>query len=103
MLRGELQSAVRWITERKKGGVPHPEDTCPKIGQTVLDVLRSNKTEAHPTTAQSLEAYSRKPLAMVSVYITDTKVATVAQQLSWSAGQEGWNPSACNTGCCGLG
>ena len=39
VLRGKFQSAVRWITERKTGGVLQPGDRCEKTGDRVLEVL----------------------------------------------------------------
>ena len=32
VLRGKLQSAVRWITERKTGGILQPGESCKKTG-----------------------------------------------------------------------
>ena len=32
VLRGKLQSAVRWITERETGGVLKPGNRCEKTG-----------------------------------------------------------------------
>ena len=81
VLRGKLQSAVFWIMEREKEGVPQPEDTCPKTGQTVLDVLHSKHPKACPATTKSLEAYRGKSLEMVPEEITDVTVATVLQRL----------------------
>ena len=39
VLQGKLQSVLRWITDRGKGGVFKPEETCSKKGQPVLEVL----------------------------------------------------------------
>ena len=89
MLREKLLSAVWWITEREKGGVIHPEDTCPKTGLTVLDILQLKQPEARPLSAHSLEAYGGKPPAMVPEDITDVTVATVTRKLLGSAGKEG--------------
>ena len=36
VLRVKLRSAVIWATNRQKGGVFHPGDTCPRTGQPVL-------------------------------------------------------------------
>ena len=62
------------------------EDTCHKTDHPVLDVLHSKHSEARPPTVQSLEACGGKPPEMVPVKITDVTVATVARQLSGSAG-----------------
>ena len=69
------------ISEFFEGGVLRPEKTCPKTVQPVLDVLRSKHPEALPPTPQIMEAYRGKPPAMVTVYITNKTVATVAQLL----------------------
>ena len=89
VLRGKLKSSVQWITKRDNGGVIQPENTCPKTGQTVLDVLRSNHPKVCQPPAQSLEAYRGKPLAMVPLDITYMTVATVARRLLGSAGLGG--------------
>ena len=65
------------------------EDTCPKTGLSVLDVLIPKHPEYCPPSAHSLEAYRGKPPEKVPVGITDATVATVARQLSGSAGLEG--------------
>ena len=41
LLRGKLQTAVRWITERETGGVLQPGDRCTKTGDRVTEVLRT--------------------------------------------------------------
>ena len=40
VFQGKLQSSVRWITDREKGGVFQTGDICPKSGKPVLEVLR---------------------------------------------------------------
>ena len=75
--------------EREKVGVIQAEDTCPIIGQPVLDVLRSKHPEVQPPTAQIMEAYGGKPPAMVPLDITEVTVATVAQLLPGPEGPGG--------------
>ena len=75
--------------EREKSGVFQLEDTFPKTGQTVLEVLHSKHPEACPLTSRSQEAYGGKPPAMVPEDITDVTVATVTRKLLGSAGKEG--------------
>ena len=79
VLWGKLWSEVWWITDMKKGGVLHPEYTCPKTGLPILDVLRSKHPKPCPLSAHSLEAYGGKPPEMLLVDITDVTVATVAR------------------------
>ena len=77
------------MTDREKGAVLQPEDTCPKTGHYVLDVLHPKHPKARPLTVQILEAYGGKPPAMVPVDITNAKLATIARQLPVSAGPGG--------------
>ena len=39
VLRGNLRTTVRWVTECKKGGVIQPKYVCTKTGEHVLDVI----------------------------------------------------------------
>ena len=41
VLRGKLRTAVKWVTEREKGGVLQPEEHCTKTGDLVLEVLHT--------------------------------------------------------------
>ena len=54
-----------------------------------MDVLRSKHPGARPTTAIIFEAYGGKPLAFVTVYITDETVEYIARQIADSAGTGG--------------
>ena len=51
VLRGKLRTAVRWITEREKGGVLKPEGHCTKTGDRVLEVLHAKHPDARPPSA----------------------------------------------------
>ena len=79
VLQGKIQSTVRSIMEREKGGLFQPGYTRPKTGQPVLEVLRSKHPKARPPTARSLDAYGGKPPAIVTVKIIDATVATVTR------------------------
>ena len=48
LLRSKLQTAVRRITEREKGGVLLPEEQCTKTGDRVLEVLHPKHPDARP-------------------------------------------------------
>ena len=48
VLRGKLRTAVRWITEREKGGVLLPEEQFTKTGERVLEVLCTKHLDARP-------------------------------------------------------
>ena len=55
VLRGKLRTAVRWITEREKGGVLQPEVHCTKTGDRVLEVLHAKLPDARPPSAACLD------------------------------------------------
>ena len=61
VLCGNLQTAVRWIMEREKGGVLLPEEHCTETGERVMEVLRTKHPEACPPSAASLNTYTDKP------------------------------------------
>eukprot|EP00978_Attheya_sp_CCMP212_P013894 scaffold35059_cov31-Attheya_sp.AAC.1 len=46
VLQGKLRQAVRWITQRHKGGMLYLDDIDVKTGKPVIDVLKSNHPEA---------------------------------------------------------
>ena len=89
VLRGKLRLAVRWITDREKGGVFQKGYIFPKTGQPVLEVLCLKNPDYRPLTTKSLEAYGGKPPAMVPVDITNKTVATFARRLSGATGPGG--------------
>jgi hypothetical protein len=57
MLRGEVRSAVRYLTGRQKGDVMLPEDIDEKTGDTVIEVLRSKHLEARTPSPNSLPSH----------------------------------------------
>ena len=78
VLRGELRTAVRWITERETGGVLQPGNQCTKTGDRVMEVLRYKHPEARTPTAASLDSYPDRPPELTSLDITDDTVTAVA-------------------------
>ena len=56
VLRGNLRTAVQWITEKETGGVLQPRDRCTKMGNWVMEVLRAKHLEARTPTAASLDS-----------------------------------------------
>ena len=82
VLCGKLRTAVRWITEREKGGVLQPEGHCTKMGDRVLEVLHAKHPDARPPSAACLDAYLGPTSEMVPVDITDDMVSAVAGRLS---------------------
>ena len=60
VLLGKLRTAMRWRTEREKGGVLLPEDKCTKTGESVMEVLYTKNPDACPLSAASLDTYPKK-------------------------------------------
>ena len=88
VLQGKLRSAVRYITDREKGGLLAPDDIDEKSGLPVEEVLRSKHPEPRVPLAADFEAYDEVP-DFVDVDITDDVVESVARKLSGSAGPGG--------------
>jgi hypothetical protein len=77
ILQGKLRAAVRWLTEREKGGVLLPGDTDEKTGETIFDVLKSKHPAARVPEASEMEDYDILP-DFVDVDITEDIVEQVA-------------------------
>lgn len=88
MLRGDIRGAVRFITEREKGGILMPDDIDEKTGDSVENVLRSKHPEARIPKATDLPSFTNLP-DLVELDITTDHVSTVASRLSGSAGLGG--------------
>ena len=81
MIQGKIRSAIQWIMVRKRSGVFHPGDICPKTGKPVLEVLYLKHPGARPPMEIRFESYRSKPTAFVPVDIINNTVASVARQL----------------------
>jgi hypothetical protein len=88
VLQGKLRQAVRWITQRHKGGILYPDDIDIKTGMPVIDVLKSKHPEARVPDVGDLPHYDETP-EFVDVDITADTVESVARKLSGSAGPGG--------------
>ena len=77
VLRGKFRTAVRWITDRETGGILQSGERCKKMGERVMEVLRTKHPEACTPTASSLDSYSDRPPDLVPVDITDNTVTEV--------------------------
>ena len=93
MLRGDVRGAVRYLTERDKGGVLMPDDIDEKSGDSVADVLASKHPDARTPEALSLHQCKITP-DFVDVDVTEDTVETVARRLSGSAGLGGTDSHA---------
>ena len=66
VIRGKICMAVRWITERDKGGVLHMREAR----EPVLNVFWAKQPEARAFYVQIPNTYSVRPTEMVSLDLT---------------------------------
>jgi hypothetical protein len=85
MLRGDVRGAVRYLTDREKGGILHLDDVNVKSGDTVMEALESKHPNALIPDVNSLLNYTITP-NFVDVNICEESIEKVAQKLSGSAG-----------------
>ena len=88
MLQGDVREAVRYLTDRSKGGVRLPNNTDKKTGDSVVQVLESKHPDEKTPDHSLLKEYPTTP-DFVDVNITEEVVKTVTQRLSGSAGVGG--------------
>jgi hypothetical protein len=93
VLQGKLRTAVRWVTDREKGGVLFPDDLDKKTGDRVIDALKAKHPDARVPDASELEDYEEVP-DLVDLDITAEVVEKVARRLSGSAGPGGTDAQA---------
>ena len=89
MLRGQVRSAVRWMTERSSsGGILDPSTPVDTHGKTVLDVLKEKHPEPREATEKAfLLCEDLKPL--VDVDLTAAHVEKVARLIQGCVGPGG--------------
>ena len=102
MIEGKVRSAVRWITERERGGLLKATDITTitnsqgqKVEMTVLEALQRK----HPEPAQpgpSLRAFLPypEPPPMIDLDVTGAHILSVARWLRGGAGPGGSDSSA---------
>ena len=78
VLRRNIWTEVRWITERETGRVLQPGYRCTKTGDRVMEVLRAKHPEAWTPTAASLDSYPDRPPELSPANITDDTDTAVA-------------------------
>jgi hypothetical protein len=83
VLQGKLCAAVRYLTEREKGGVLLPEDRDDKTGDSVLDVLQTKHPSARVPDTSVTEVSGTLP-DLVEIDIMEEVVEKVARQLTGS-------------------
>jgi hypothetical protein len=88
VLRGNLRGAVRYITEREKGGILYPDDIDEKSGDTIQSVLESKHPDARTPGVDALTGYPFLP-DLVDLDITEDTIEVAARCLSGGAGLGG--------------
>jgi hypothetical protein len=88
VLRGNLRGAVRYITDREKGGILYPDDIDEKTGLPVSDSLRDKHPANRAVNPSDLPTYQSTPCLVPNV-ITEDTVLEVANKLLGSAGLGG--------------
>ena len=84
MLHGRVREAVRFVTDRARGGVLKPSDTDAKSGKCVLDVLKEKNPPPGLASQDAFVSCSNLPL-LVDVDVTSSDVEQVARCLRGSA------------------
>ena len=88
MLKGGLRGAVRFITDREKGGVFLPTDIDEKSGKLVKDVLLAKHPNPREPGPAALKNYPKLP-EFVSLDVTEDIMEKTLRNLSDSAGLGG--------------
>ena len=70
-------------------GVLQPAEMCTKNGERAMEILRTKHRDVRPMTAASLDTYQDCPPEIISVDITNDKVAEVEGRLYGGAGPGG--------------
>ena len=89
VLQGNLQTAVRWITDQETGEMLQPAELCTKTRERVMEMLRTKHLDACPLTVASLDTYPDHPPEFVPVGITNNTVTEVVERLYGGAGMGG--------------
>jgi hypothetical protein len=93
VLRGNIRGAVRYLTDREKGGILYPDDLDEKTGNSVLSVIESKHPNARTPNADTLTAYPDLP-DFVDLDITEDSIEVTARRLSGGAGLGGTDAHA---------
>ena len=102
MIAGKIRSAVRWVTERERGGLLKPTDVTTaineegqKVEMTVIEALRLKHPEpADPGVSQPAFLPYPEPPPMIDFDITGAHIMSVARWLRGGAGPGGSDSSA---------
>ena len=86
MLRGQVWSIVRWMTERaSSGGILDPSTSVNTHGKMVLDVLKEKHPEPRKVTEKAFLLCEDLP-PLVDVVVTAAHVEKVARLIQGGAG-----------------
>ena len=88
LLKGKVRQAVRFATERDKGGIFDRDDLDSKTGRPVFEVLKSKHPEAIILEGNHLEEYEHLP-ELVTLDITEDTVLEVTSKIRGAAGPGG--------------
>ena len=89
MLRGQVNSVVRWMTGRaSSGGVLNPSSQIDTTGKTVLDVLKEKYPKPAHAREEAFLQCDELPLSM-DVDVTGGHVEKVAWKIQGGAGPGG--------------
>ena len=97
VLKGKLREAIRFVSEREKGGVFQPEklaaDRTGMIIKNVASVLQGGNYSRTIPSYATLETYKETPI-FIPVDITEEAVESVAQKRSGISGPGGTDSEA---------
>ena len=87
---GKVRAAVRFVAERDKGGVLHPDESIDLKGKRVRvrDVLLEKHPEPQEPGAAAMPQYAKLP-EMPTLDITAETIEKVAKELKGGAGPSG--------------
>jgi hypothetical protein len=102
MERGELRSAVRFMTEMEVGSVMNADDIDEKTGLSVAESLAFKHPEAKTLDVRNLPTYNELP-QLTALDITKDTVEHIASRLSRAAGPGGSTAHAVSYWLLGFG
>jgi hypothetical protein len=90
LMRGHLQSAVNFITDRESGGILYPDDLDEKSGHQISRVLQEKHPKMRDPGPTAMPTYESTP-DLPTLDITAETVESVAGKLSGGAGLSGFD------------
>ena len=93
LCRGNVRAAIRYISEREKGGIFLPGNTDDKTGEEITVVLESKHPEGRDVEPSKMPIFDSCLETMNSV-VTGKNVEKVANELPGSAGASGTDSMA---------